>query len=118
MRLQECQARREQELESLNDRLGLDHLKQRADLHQRQEQEANGLQKLRQDALEAVQNSCQSHAAAIANLEHQLLEATTQDPDPLASPLDAMNHRVSPGASPAKLTLDLNTLPGVQADRI
>lgn len=113
--LQECQARREQELESLNDRLGLDHLKQRADLHQRQEQEANGLQKLRQDALEAVQNSCQSHAAAIANLEHQLLEATTQDPDPLASPLDAMNHRVSPGASPAKLTLDLNTLPGVQA---
>ena len=29
--LQECQVHREQELESLNDRLGLEHLKQRAD---------------------------------------------------------------------------------------
>ena len=112
--LQDCQLRREQELESLNDRLGLEHLKQRADLHQRQEQEANELHKLRRESLEAVDNSLQSHAATIAKLQHQLLEATAQDPDPLTTSLEEASHRASPGASPAKLTLDLNTLPGVQ----
>ena len=113
--LQECQAHREQELESLNDRLGLEHLKQRADLHQKQEQEAHEVQKRRQKVLETVQNSCQSHAATIAKLEHQLREATTQNPDPLTSALDSMTHRASPGASPATLTLDLTTLPGVRS---
>ena len=44
--------------EALNDRLGLEHLKQRADLHQRQEQESNELQTLRQNALETVEKSC------------------------------------------------------------
>ena len=113
--LQECQVHREQELEALNDRLGLEHLKQRADLHQRQEQESNELQTLRQNALETVEKSCLNHAATIAELEQQLREATTQHPDPLTSSPDAMRHHASPGASPANLTLDLNTLPGVQA---
>ena len=112
--LQECQGNREQDLESLNDRLGLEHLKQRADLHQRQEHEANEVQKQREEALEAVQSSCQNHAATIASLEDQLRDATTQNPDPLTSPVGSMNHRASPGASPATLNLDLNTLPGVQ----
>ena len=113
--IQECQNRREQDLEALNDRLGLEHLEQRAHLHQSQEKEAREVQSAREAQLEEVQNSCKSHALAIANLDQKLRQATTQSPDPLTSPTDSLVHRAYPGASPAALTLDLRTLPGVQA---
>ena len=99
--------------ESLNDRLGLEHLKQRADLHQRQEQEANDLQTLRQNALETVEKSCLNHAATIAVLSSSSLRRR-----PKSRPSDQFTGcheapRVSRSIS-ANLTL-ISTLPGVQA---
>lgn len=112
--LQKCHSERERDLEVLNDRLGLQHLEQRAVLTKKQELEKNELESDQRQKLDKVQSSCQRHADLVEELTARLYEETTQSPDPLVSESIGLVCHAQPGAAPALFTMDLDQLPGVK----